>query len=473
MIKNIVFRAGVVILIFALFVGSGAVPKSVGALQNIRMQSDDSGIPPNRQWDDHFIFAPSCEGNWVEQTSDGGFIITGGKPDGVLLIKTDRSGSVDWNMTYHGPEPWVGFTVHQTSDGGYIIIGSTITVHGTWNNSLLIKTDERGNELWHQILGGVYPDRTLSGQQTNDSGYIMTGLTTLNGTTDSLWLIKTDSNGIEQWNRTYGQGLGNSVQQTTDNGYIITGETWGVMTPTHITAVKTDFYGNLEWNKTYETPFDDYGSAVQQTADDGYVIFGDSYRGEMPHGRSVAFLIKTDTQGNEQWNMSYGNDTGEDTHGASIRQTSDHGFIMTGMQVSNSTPGWYNIWLVRTDREGRIQWERTFNSEGFSDNFDQGTSVQQTTDGGYIVIGTSSDYVIWLIKLAPESPLRLTFIIGKISWLTVLEKYSIMNAYRTFVFPLFPLKFDYLPSGAEIIVTHNHIGILTNTTIAGLFKAHI
>jgi hypothetical protein len=473
MIKNMVFRTGIVVLILALFVGSVVVPKSVDTTQSIGKRSDTSGIPPNKQWDDHFIFAPSCEGNWVEQTSDGGFIVTGGKPDGVLLIKTDSIGWIDWNATYHGSEPWVGFTVHQTSDGGYIIIGSTITFHGTWNNSLLIKTDGKGNELWHRIIGGVYADRTLSGQQTNDSGFIMAGLTTLNGTTDSLWLVKTDSNGIEKWNKTYGEGLGNSVQQTTDQGYIITGYTYESMTTSNIILVKTDFYGNKEWKKTYLTPYDDYGYAVQQTVDGGYVVFGTSYRGEIPHGRSVAFLLKTDAQGNELWNVSYGNDVDEDTHGASIRQTSDQGFIITGMQYSNSTPGWYNLWLVRTDPKGRSLWERTFNGEGFSDNFDQGTSVQQTSDGGYIVVGTSSDYVIWLIKIAPESPLRLTFIIGKISGLTVLGNYTIMNAYRTFVFPLFPLKFDYLFPGAEIIVANRHVGILTNTTIVGFFKAHM
>ena len=468
-----VLRTVIIVLILTLFVGSVAVPKSVGTTQNIGKRSDASGIPPNKQWDKYYTFTPYCEGNWVEQTSDGGFIVTGGKPDGALLIKTDSIGWVDWNATYHGSEPWVGYTVHQTADGGYIIIGSTVTVHGNYNNSLLIKTDRKGNEEWHRVIGGVYSDRALSGQQTNDSGFVMTGLTELNGTDDSIWLVKTNSTGIEQWNRTYGQGLGSSVQQTTDHGYIITGYSFGFMTTSDIILVKTDFYGNLEWKKAYGTPYDDYGYAVQQTTDGGYVVFGSSYEGELPGAKSFAFLLKTDNQGNELWNVSYGNSAGMDTHGASIRQTSDQGFIMTGYRFSNSTPGWYNLWLVRTDLQGRTLWERTFDREGFSDPFDEGTSVQQTSDGGYIVVGTSHDSSIWLIKIAPESPLRLTFVIGKISGLTVLEKYSIMNAYRTFVVPFFPLKFDYLSPGAEIIVAKRHVGILTNTTIAGFFKAHI
>jgi hypothetical protein len=473
MVKNTILWKGIAIFILALFFGSIIVPGSFGKIQKAGVRSDASGIPPKKQWDDRFTFYPSCQGNWVEQTSDGGFIVTGGTWQDALLIKTDRLGQVEWNTTYRGSEPWVGYNVHQTSDGGYIIIGSTVTVHGNYNNSLLIKTDEKGKEQWHRVIGGIFSDRTLSGQQTNDSGFIMTGLTEQNGTQGSIWLVKTNGTGIEQWNKTFGVGLGTSVQQTTDKGYIITGYTWGFMIPSDIVLVKTDFYGNLQWNKTYGGPYDDYGNAVQQTADGGYVVLGDSYQGELPGGRSAAFLLKTDAQGNKVWNTSFGNGMDEDTHGASIRQTSDQGFIMTGYQASNSTPGWYNLWLVRTDPQGETLWERTFNGEGLPNQFDEGSSVQQTTDGGYIVVGTSSDFVIWLIKIAPESPLQLTFIIGKISGLNVLETYSIMNAYRTFCFPLFPLKIEYLHPGDEIIVAHRHVGILTNTTIAGFFKAHV
>jgi len=474
MVKNMVFRMVFIILILVLFISSVTVQSSIRKIGKDGLRSDASGIPPNKQWDGSFTFFPYCEGNWVEQTSDGGFIVTGGKPDGALLIKTDSIGWVDWNTTIHGSEPWVGYTVHQTSDGGYVIIGSTVTIHGNYNNSLLIKTDGKGNEEWHRVIGGVYSDRAFSGQQTNDSGFIMTGCTDLNGTKTSTWLVKTNSTGVEQWNKTYGEGegVGSSVQQTTDNGFIITGATWEFMTPSHITLMKTDFYGNLEWNKTYNTPFDDWGYAVQQTADGGYVVFGDSYRGEVPHGRSVAFLLKTDAKGNELWNTSFGNDVAEDTHGTSVRQMSDQGFIMTGMQYSSSPSEWYNIWLVRTDSTGRTLWERTFDHGDFYNQLDEGTSVQQTSDGGFIVLGTSGETVIWMIKIAPESLLRLTFIIGKISGLTRFEKYSVMNAYRTFVFSLFPLKFDYLHPGAEVIVANRHVGFLTNTTIAGFFKAH-
>lgn len=471
MIKNIILRKGIVVIILLLFIGSLIIPSSFGKIGDKRFHSDSSGVPPKKEWELQLTFYPRGEGNWVEQTADGGFIITGATWHDVLLIKTDSNGQVEWNRTYNGSEPRVGYTVHQTNDGGYIIIGRTVTVHGNYNNSLLIKTDKMGNEQWHRVIGGINPDRTLSGQQTNDSGFIMTGSTVLNGTKDSIWLLKTNNTGIEQWNKTYGQGLGSSVQQTTDKGYIITGNTWGFMTPSDIILVKTDFYGNLEWNKTYGTPYNNYGSSVQQTTDDGYVVFGISYQGEIPPAKATAFLIKTDSLGNEVWNKTYGDGIDSDTQGYSVSQTKDQGYIMTGTLASVSIPGWYNLWLLRTDSSGNKIWERTFDSGNLY--YDLGNAVQQTNDGGYIIVGNRGEEAIWLIKITPESPLKPTFIIGKISEPAVHENYTIVNTYRTFCIQLFPLKIKYFHSQEEIIIANTHIGILKNNTIFGVFKAHI
>jgi cysteine-rich repeat protein len=216
-----------------------------------------------------------------------------------------------------------------------------------------------------------------------------------------VWLIKTDSSGNQVWNKTftttpYGtpSDRGYSVQQTSDGGYIITGfagtgggDAW---------LIKTDSSGNMQWNNTFGGSSSDLGQSVQQTSDGGYIIAGntDSYGA----GGGDAWLIKTDSSGNQQWSKTFGGSK-YDT-GLSVRQTSDGGYIMTGQTLSYGA-GSYDAWVIKTDSSGSQQWMETFG--GSSNDF--GSSVQQTSDGGYIMAGNTWSFGAgsgdgWLVKLA-------------------------------------------------------------------------
>jgi predicted secreted protein len=136
----------------------------------------------------------------------------------------------EWNQTFGGTLEDRGRFVQQTSDGGYIVTGFTKSF-GTGNPDIwLIKTDSDGNEQWNKRFGTLtYHEEPYSVQQTSDDGFIITGFANYDGSVGAdVWLIKADSEGDEEWNQTFGGtaiDYGNSIQETTDGGYIITGAT--------------------------------------------------------------------------------------------------------------------------------------------------------------------------------------------------------------------------------------------------------
>jgi hypothetical protein len=221
-----------------------------------------------------------------------------------------------------------------------------------------------------KTYGGTYWDFASSVQQTSDGGYIVAGYA------GDIFLIKTDANGNVQWTKTYG-GTGwdeaSFVQQTSDGGYIVAGYAGG-----DIFLIKTDASGNIQWAKTYGGTYSEWASSVQQTSDGGYIVAGRTY--SFGAGLDDIFLIKTDANGNIQWAKTYGG-TNYD-YAYSVQHTSDGGYIVAGSTESFGAGGW-DIFLIKTDANGNIIWAKTYGGT----DWDFASSVQQTSDGGYIVAG--------------------------------------------------------------------------------------
>ncbi len=253
-------------------------------------------------------------GYFVQQTTDGGFIITGytssfgaGMGD-FYLIKTDINGDTLWTKTFGGTSlDGGGESVQQTAEGGYIIVGATLSF-GTGNFDIyLIKTDTSGDILWTKTFGGINDDESFSVQQTNDGGYIICGNTESFGAGDyDTYLIKTDANGDSIWTKTFGgifNDLSYSGRQTSDGGYIILGSTWGFGAGNRdIYLIKTDSLGNSLWSKTFGGTGTDTEGSIQQSTDGGYIITGFT-NNFGAGGYADAYLIKTDSLGNSGCNQ--------------------------------------------------------------------------------------------------------------------------------------------------------------------------
>ncbi|MDD2889808.1 MAG: hypothetical protein PHE49_04105 [bacterium] len=297
----------------------------------------------------------------VEQTTDGGYIITGftksygaGGMD-VYLIKTDSLCDTLWTKTLGGNKDDAGYSVEQTTDGGYIITGFTKSYGAGGMDVYLIKTDNLGNALWTKTFGGIANDAGRSVLQTNDGGYAIAGwITYYGGNYEQVYLIKTDSLGDTLWTKTYGgsnNDAGYSVAQTTDGGYIITGWTTSYGGGREdVYLIKTNNTGDTLWTKTFGGTKDDEGQSVVQTTDGGYVIAG--YRNAYFADDYDAWLIKTDGSGNKQWDKIFSTVYEHNDYGYSVRETSDNGYIIAGSVTNQYYPYYTDVWLIKTDSLG-------------------------------------------------------------------------------------------------------------------------
>jgi len=304
-----------------------------------------------------------------------------------------------WNKVYGGPDGEYAFSFNKTLDDGYIIVGDTSSYGAGSSDMWLFKIDRMGNEMWSKTIGGTEADRAQYIQITFDDGYIITGSTYSYGEgLADIWLVKTDELGNEEWSKTFGgsdDDFGYAVQNTSDGGYIIVGLTYSFGGGwSDVWIVKTDEFGNELWNKTFGLYEMDGANSVQQTLDGGYIIAG--FTESFGSGWSDIWILKTDQFGNVLWNKTYGGIYHDRAN--SIQQTTDGGYIITGYTYSFGA-GSSDILLIKIDEFGNEQWQKTFG--GINQDFSQ--FVQQTLDGGYIVVGDTRSYGsgykdVWLIK---------------------------------------------------------------------------
>ena len=339
----------------------------------------------------------------IQQTTDGGYILGGytdsfgaGDAD-ILILKINPQGGLEWVKTFGGSNYEEAFSIHETNDGGYIVAGPTYSFGAGSSDFSVLKLNFQGNLEWAKTFGGNDLDFPLSIQQTTDGGYILAGYTASFGAGNyDILVLKLDFQGNLEWVKTFGGNYDEAVwkiQQVSDGGYILAGYTYSFnANNADILVLKLNFQGNLEWVKTFGGNYDDIARSIQQVSDGGYILAG--YTASFGAGNYDILVLKLDPQGNLEWVKTFGGNY-EDI-ACDIQHTSDGGYILAGS-------GWlscaisYDFLVLKLNIQGDIEWIRTFGGS----NEDKAVSVQQTSDGGYIIGGLtwsfgagSSDFLV-------------------------------------------------------------------------------
>jgi hypothetical protein len=385
---------------------------------------------PTIQWQKTLGGSLDDYGFNIQQTSDEGYIVAGAtySNDGDVtgnhgnydcwIVKMNSAGMIQWQKTLGGSGYDVAFSIQETADGGYIVGGETssadgdVTINHGDSDCWIIKLNATGTIQWQKTFGGSFVDVALSVQQTADGGYILAGYTnstdgdiTSNHGGFDYWIVKLDTVGTIQWNKTFGgtnQEFATSIQQTAEGGYIVAGSSESYdgdiivnLGSNDFWVVKLDATGTIQWKKSLGGTNFDEAQSIQQTADGGYIVAGntDSADGDISgyHGSYDYWVVKLNVTGAVQWQKALGGF--KDDKATGIQQTEDGGYIVAvwtystdGDVVRNNWGYDYvgnDYWIVKLNESGAIQWQKVLG--GFND--DVATSIQQTKDGGYVVAG--------------------------------------------------------------------------------------
>jgi len=308
--------------------------------------------------------------------------------------------SSGWNQTYGGSASESCFSVLKADDGGYVMVGDTFSFGNGDADVWLVKTDEYGNLVWNRTFGTLGYEDSQDLIKTVDGGYLIVGRCNSFGAGDSdLWLIKTDSFGNMQWNKTIG-GTGYDkawkIVQTADGNYAFAGITDSFGSGGNdYWLLKTDYQGNVLWNTTIGGVGDDRARCLVNTLDGGFFLTG--WSNSYGAGGLDFWLVKADSFGNPQWNMTFGGEGVE--RSSSLVSTVDGGCVVVGYTASFGE-GETDFFVVKTDFEGNMQWNRTYGGS----EADSAYKIIITNDGGYGVVGNTYSFGlgendIWFIKI--------------------------------------------------------------------------
>lgn len=358
------------------------------------------------------------------QSNDGDILNKANESFDYFVLKFDSSDNLQWQKTYGGTDDDRGFDIIQTSDNGYAILGSSKSNDGdvSENNGFedfwLSKIDASGNITWEKSFGFSGADNGFSIIQTNDGGYLLTGVLDVSasggqGNSKSLtakrhaggdyWVIKLNALGEKEWSKFFGGTFTDTAYdaiQVENNSYIIIGSSDSNDVDISGNKGAYDFWilkisedGTLIWEKSFGGSEIDEARAVTLASDGNYVIVGDTRSNDFDvsnnKGAADLWVIKISTDGELIWEKSFGGSSFD--VGRSIEKTQDNGYIITGSSRSadgdvTANQGQNDAWILKIDANANLQWQKTVGGS----NIDFVYDGVELNDGSIIAVGESS-----------------------------------------------------------------------------------
>ncbi|WP_054560094.1 hypothetical protein [Croceitalea dokdonensis] len=375
----------------------------------------------------------------IVPTQDGGFAVFGftNSIDGDLagkslnvndywLLKFDALGNLEWNTTYGGSKDDRGQKAIQTADGGYAITGYAMSDDGDGSNNegfhdnWVLRLDANGEILWEKSFGFSGHDHSYDIIETVDGGFFFSGfldVTSSNGEGSTnkgsghtahgvgeFWGTRLDADGNMLWRRYFG-GTNNDrafgVVQANDGGFILSGSSestdFDVSNPKgsyDYWVVKVDKTGNLEWEKSFGGTGIDQSQDIAKTPDGAYVIVGNTFSTDIQvsrnYGQSDVWLVKFNDNGDLLWEKNFGGPAFDAAH--SVTVTQDGGFLISANSKSYGNDltanfGENDLWLIKTNSEGNIQWQKALGGTGLDFGFD---AIESPNGSIYFIGDTAS-----------------------------------------------------------------------------------
>ena len=367
----------------------------------------------------------------------------------IFVLSYAQNPSIEWQKCIGGSDNDDATSIIQTSDGGYITVGCTSSNdfdincnHGFLSDIFVVKISNNGNIIWKRCLGGSDSEIYPVIKETDDSGYIISSITNSNdgdisgihvsNTHYDGWIVKLDSLGNIIWQKCYGGTDEDDVYDiilTEDGGYIFVGSTLSIdgdllnlnfySNSIQGWIVKIDSVGNIVWQKLLGGSYDDIFYSVSKTLDGNYVIAGvtSSDDGDVVGNTSIesGWILKLSETGSILWQKCL--NRGVYSRVTDIIQSSNGNILATCEYMPTSTSfSNFNCYVLNLSNSGNVVWEKEFGGT----REDYLKSIQETSDGGFIVGGstfswdgdlanfpTHGDQDFWIVKLTGT---------GDISW---------------------------------------------------------
>jgi hypothetical protein len=373
-------------------------------------------------------------GRSVIQTSDNGYIVLGFTQsiDGDIsttkttvqydywLLKFDQEDKLQWQKTYGGSKDEKGYQIIQTNDNGYAIVGYSksndgdVTSNEGFEDVWILKLDLNGDILWKTNTGFPGTDQGFSLIQTNDGGYFIGSIldvTASGGQGNSrlaarhaggdYWGLKLTSSGSIEWRKYFGGQNTDTCYGVTEtpDGYLMIGSSDSIDVDIKNNKGSYDFWiikidkaGTLLWEKSFGGDEIDEARAITPTNDGNFIIIGDTRSSTKDvtknNGGADLWTIKIKPNGDLIWQKSYGG-TSFDV-GRSIHKTSDGGFLISGSSRSAdnglNNKGQNDAWILKIDESGNQQWQKTIGGSEVDFCYD----AIELSNGNIIAVGESS-----------------------------------------------------------------------------------